>query len=81
MLMDALKDFSVVGIILAVIIPVMAGLTQFISVKLMQQQQGTMVDSDNPMAKSMNSMNYICAIIFCIYGIYTSGRSWSVLGN
>lgn len=68
MLMDALKDFSVVGIILAVIIPVMAGLTQFISVKLMQQQQGTMVDSDNPMAKSMNSMNYIMPLFSVFMG-------------
>ena len=33
MLMAAIKDFSILGIILAVIIPIMAGLTQFISVK------------------------------------------------
>ena len=68
MLMDALKDFSIVGIILAVIIPIMAGLTQFISVKLMQQQQTTTIDPDNPMARSMNSMNYIMPLFSVFMG-------------
>ena len=63
-----MKDFSIVGIILAVIIPIMAGLTQFISVKLMQQQQTTTIDPDNPMARSMNSMNYIMPLFSVFMG-------------
>ena len=46
----------------------MAGLTQFISVKLMQQQQTTTIDPDNPMARSMNSMNYIMPLFSVFMG-------------
>ena len=67
-LTTALHNGSVVGIILAVLIPVLAGLTQFISVKLMQQQQTTTIDPDNPMARSMNSMNYIMPLFSVFMG-------------
>ena len=66
MLMDALKDFSIVGIILAVIIPIMAGLTQFISVKLQPQPAGD--DKDNPMASSMKTMTYTMPLISVFMG-------------
>ena len=81
MLMDALKDFSIAGIIMAVIIPVLAGLTQFLSVKLMQQQQGTTIDPDNPMARSMNSMNYIMPLFSVFMGFSLPaglGLYWAV---
>lgn len=45
------------GLTLAVLIPILAGLTQFISVKV--AQGNTQVDDDNPMAASMRMTNYI----------------------
>lgn len=65
MLMSAIKNFSIVGIILAAIIPVMAGLTQFISVKLQPQQQ---IDPSNPMANSMKTMTYTMPLISVFMG-------------
>ena len=55
-LTTALHNGSIVGVILAVLIPVLAGLTQFISVKL--QPNAASADKDNPMAGSMNAMTY-----------------------
>lgn len=69
LLMDALKDFSIVGIILAVIIPVLAGLTQFLSVKLSQAGTGSMMnEQDNPMAGSMKTMMYTMPLISVVFG-------------
>lgn len=78
MLMDALKDFSIVGIILAVIIPIMAGLTQFISVKL-QPQPAT--DQENPMASSMKMMTYTMPLFSVFLGFTLPaglGLYWAV---
>ena len=68
LLMDALKDFSIIGIILAVIIPVLAGLTQFLSVKLSQAGSFMMDDKDNPMAGSMKTMTYTMPLISVVFG-------------
>ena len=68
LLMDALKDFSIIGIILAVIIPVLAGLTQFLSVKLSQSGSSMMDDKDNPMAGSMKTMTYTMPLISVVFG-------------
>lgn len=68
LLMDALKDFSIIGIILAVIIPVLAGLTQFLSVKLSQAGSSMMDDKDNPMAGSMKTMTYTMPLISVVFG-------------
>ncbi|MGC4018812.1 MAG: YidC/Oxa1 family membrane protein insertase [Muricomes sp.] len=65
MFMAAIKDFSIVGIILAAIIPVMAGLTQFLSVKLQPQPQ---VDTSNPMANSMKTMTYTMPLFSVFMG-------------
>lgn len=65
MLMSAIRDFSIAGIILAAIIPVMAGLTQFISVKLQPQPQ---VDNSNPMANSMKTMTYTMPLFSVFMG-------------
>ena len=66
--MVALKDFSIIGIILAVIIPVLAGLTQFLSVKLSQAGSSMMDDKDNPMAGSMKTMTYTMPLISVVFG-------------
>ena len=69
LLTEALKDFSIIGIILAVIIPVLAGLTQFLSVKLSQAGTGNMMDDkDNPMAGSMKTMMYTMPLISVVFG-------------
>ena len=65
MLMESVRNFTIGGIILAAIIPVMAGLTQFISVKMMPQPE---TDPDNPMANSMKSMTYTMPLISVFMG-------------
>lgn len=65
MLMASIHTFSIVGIILAVIIPVMAGLTQFISVKLQPQAQ---TDPNNQMANQMKAMTYTMPLISVFMG-------------
>lgn len=66
MLMASIRNFSIAGIILAAIIPVMAGLTQFISVKLMPQPDTG--DSDNPMMNSMKTMTYTMPLVSVFMG-------------
>ena len=65
-LTTALHNGSIVGVILAVLIPVLAGLTQFISVKL--QPNAASADKDNPMAGSMNAMTYTMPLISVVMG-------------
>lgn len=65
MLMSAIKDVSIIGIIMAAIIPVLAGLTQFISVKLQPQPE---VDSSNAMANSMKTMTYTMPLFSVFMG-------------
>ena len=69
LLKDALAAGAVVGVILAVIIPILAGLTQFISVKLSQMSTtASMQDSDNPMMNSMKTMTYTMPLISVVFG-------------
>ena len=69
LLKDALAAGAVVGVILAVIIPILAGLTQFISVKLSQMNTTTSSqDSDNPMMNSMKTMTYTMPLISVVFG-------------
>lgn len=70
MLKDAFAAASVAGIILAILIPVLAGLTQFISVKLTQMgsSSAALNDSDNPMASSMKTMTYTMPLISVVFG-------------
>ena len=69
LLTDALAAASIAGVIIAVLIPVLAGLTQFISVKLSQAGAGGAVMSDdNPMAASMKTMTYTMPLISVVFG-------------
>lgn len=68
MLTQAFHDFSITGMILAIIIPVMAGLTQFISVKLQPQPASSGNDKDNPMMNSMKTMTYTMPLISVVFG-------------
>lgn len=65
MLTNSLHPFSIVGIILAVIIPIMAGLAQFISVKLQPQPS---MDENNQMAASMKTMTYTMPLFSVFLG-------------
>ena len=78
MLTTALKPFSIVGIILAVIIPVAAGLSQFISIKLQPQPE---TDANNQMANSMKTMNYTMPLFSVFLGFTLPaglGLYWAV---
>lgn len=70
LLTHAISNASILGIILAVIIPILAGITQFISVKLAQMgtSSSALQDSDNPMARSMKSMTYTMPLISVFFG-------------
>lgn len=65
MLMTSLRNFTIGGVILAVIIPIMAGLTQFISVKLQPQPE---MDQENAMANSMKTMTYTMPLMSVFIG-------------
>ena len=78
MLMMSLKTFSIVGIFMAVIIPVMAGLSQFISVKLQPQPE---TDPNNQMAQSMKTMTYTMPLFSVFLGFTLPaglGLYWAV---
>lgn len=78
MLMVSLKTFSIVGIFMAVIIPVMAGLSQFISVKLQPQPE---TDPNNQMAQSMKTMTYTMPLFSVFLGFTLPaglGLYWAV---
>ncbi len=69
LLTDALAAASIGGIILAILIPVLAGITQFISVKLSQMNTTMSTqDSDNPMMNSMKTMTYTMPLISVVFG-------------
>lgn len=68
MLMDAFKTFSVGGMILAVLIPVLAGLTQFLSVKLQPQPAQNNSNQNDPMMNSMKTMTYTMPMFSVIIG-------------
>lgn len=78
MLTNSLHPFSIVGIILAVIIPIMAGLAQFISVKLQPQPA---MDENNQMAASMKTMPYTVPLFSVFLGFTLPaglGLYWAV---
>lgn len=80
LLMASLTTFSVAGIIMAVIIPVMAGLTQFISVKL-QPQATAASDQNNAMANQMKAMTYTMPLISVFMGFMLPaglGLYWAI---
>lgn len=63
MFMTATKNFSIGLIIVALAIPVLSGLSQWISAKLMQQATSTGNDDDNPMVAQMKTMMNVMPLI------------------
>ena len=68
-MMDALKTGAILVAIVALLIPILSGLTQWINIKLMPQSPG-MDDRENPMANSMKTMNMIMPL-FSVFMCFT----------
>lgn len=69
----------VVIIITAIFIPVLSGLTQYLSVKISQAISGQQMDKDNPMASTMNTMNVTMPLfsVFMVFSLPTGiGMYW-----
>lgn len=78
MLRASIASASVIGIILAVIIPIVAGGSQFLSVKLQPQPQS---DPENDMANSMKTMTYMMPLMSVFLGFTLPaglGLYWAV---
>lgn len=60
----------VLVIITAILLPVLSGATQYISIKLSQSISGQQLDKDNPMAGTMKTMNMTMPI-FSIFMVFT----------
>lgn len=60
----------VLVIITAVLIPVLSGLTQYLSIKVSQAITGYQMDKDNPMASTMNTMN-VTMPLFSVFMVFS----------
>lgn len=72
---------STVIIITAILIPVISGATQFLSIKLSQSISQNGIDNDNPMAGTMKSMNISMPLlsVFMVFSFPTGiGVYWIV---
>lgn len=69
LMMDALKTGAILVAIVALLIPILSGLTQWINIKLMPQSPG-MDDRENPMVNSMKTMNMIMPL-FSVFMCFT----------
>lgn len=68
-------------IITAVLLPVLSGLTQYLSVKISQAISGQQMDKDNPMAGTMNTMNVTMPLfsVFIVFSLPTGiGLYWVI---
>lgn len=67
------KDFGISAVaivITAILLPVLSGVTQYLSIKLSQAINGQQMDKDNPMAGTMKSMNLMMPV-FSMFMVYT----------
>ena len=66
-------------IITAILLPVLSGATQYLSVKISQAISGQELDKDNPMASTMNTMNVTMPLfsVFMVFSLPTGiGLYW-----
>ena len=54
----------------AILLPVLSGATQYLSVKISQAISGQELDKDNPMASTMNTMN-VTMPLFSVFMVFT----------
>lgn len=57
-------------IITAILLPVLSGATQYLSIRLSQSISTQQMDKDNPMASSMKTMNYTMPL-FSVFMVFT----------
>lgn len=67
---DTFDIAPVLVIITCVALPVLSGLTQYLSIKLSQSISGQQMDKDNPMAGTMKTMNMTMPL-FSIFMVFT----------
>ena len=68
-------------IITAILLPVLSGATQYLSVKISQAISGQQMDKDNPMASTMNTMNITMPLfsVFMVFSLPTGiGLYWVI---
>ena len=70
MLSTAIKDFSIIAIIIAVLIPILAGVTQWMSIKISQvaMDSGKPKKQEDDMVRQMNAMTRfmpLISVFFC----------------
>jgi len=80
--MTSIKTGAVLSILLAVAIPILSGLTQYLSIRLSQAQSTAVKkDDDNTMMNSMNTMNKtmpLISVFFCFTMPAGLGLYWIV---
>ena len=77
-----LKDTPTLGFNPSILIPILAGVAQFVSTQLMMVNQPTMDSKDNPMASSMKTMNYtmpLMSVVFCFTFPAFIGIYWIIM--
>ncbi|MGF0018942.1 YidC/Oxa1 family membrane protein insertase [Sporofaciens sp. SGI.106] len=57
-------------IVVCIALPIISGLTQYLSIKLSQAISGQSIDKDNPMASTMNTMN-VTMPLFSVFMVFT----------
>jgi len=68
MVMTSFANRDFLSILLAISIPVLAGVSQYASIKLTTSKQTPVGDSDNPVMNSMGSMNKIMPLFSVVIG-------------
>jgi len=80
--MDSIKTGAIISVIVAVAIPVMSGLSQYLSIRLTSANQSAATgDQDNAMANSMNTMNKampLLSVFMCFSFPSGIGLYWTV---
>ena len=66
--MNAWSEKNFPTLILAVLIPILSGVSQYISIKLSTARQSSPMDADNPVMNSMSSMNKIMPVFSVFIG-------------
>ena len=77
-----LKDTPTLGLNPSILIPILAGVAQFISTQLMMVNQPGTDSKDNPMASSMKTMNYtmpLMSVVFCFTFPAFIGIYWIIM--
>lgn len=67
---DSFGMSAALVVVTAIVLPILSGITQYISIKLSQAISGQQIDKDNPMAGTMNTMNTTMPL-FSVFMVFT----------